>query len=90
MMYNQYPSPIFNQDYFLQQQTLLAQQQEWQRQQEMLAQQEWNEQQEHITKACHALSDFLNEANQIKPAYQLLATLEFWATLTGDNAGGTR
>ena len=89
MNYTQYPNPIFNQNYFLQQQALLAQQQEWQRQQEAMAQQEWNEQQLHIAKAAHALSDFIREASQIKEPYRPQAAAEFMVVM-GWNMGGMR
>lgn len=89
MNYTQYPNPIFNQNYFLQQQALLDQQQEWQRQQEAMAQQEWYEQQLHIAKAAHALSDFIREASQIKEPYRSQAAAEFMVVM-GWNMGGMR
>ena len=87
MNYTQYPNPIFNQSYFQQQQALLAQQREWQRQQEILARQEWIEQQEHITKAAHALSDFIREASQIKEPYRPQAAVKFMTVMGWDMRG---
>ena len=89
MNYTQYPYPIFDQNYFLQQQALQAQQQEWQRQQEAMARQEWIEQQQHIAKAAHALSDFIREASQIKEPYCPQATVEFMVAM-GWNLGDMR
>ena len=90
MIYNQYPYPMFNQPYFVQQQDLCTQQQGWHRQQEMLAQQEWREQQERIAKAAHALSDFFREASQIKEPYRPQATVEFMTVLGWNAMGGAR